>query len=107
MFEVLWGSLPPPALRGLGGWVREGSPVATAGTASAPRLLERLRGAIPASLLCGAGLRLLECCRLRVKDVDLERGEIVVRDGKGPRDRAAMLPEAFGPLGCAADWRSL
>ena len=45
-----------------------------------------------ASLLYGAGLRLLECCRLRVKDVDMERGEIVVRDGKGARDRVTMLP---------------
>jgi site-specific recombinase XerC len=38
-----------------------------------------------ASLLYGAGLRLLECCRLRVKDVDLARREIVVRDGKGSK----------------------
>ena len=45
-----------------------------------------------ASLLYSAGLRLLECCRLRVKDVDMERGEIVVRDGKGARDRVTMLP---------------
>ena len=36
-----------------------------------------------AQLLYGAGLRLLECCRLRVKDVDLGRREITVRDGKG------------------------
>ena len=208
MFEVSWGSSPPPAVRGLGGWVREGSPVATAGTASAPRLLDRLREAIRvrhysrrtekayvgwvrrfvlfhdkrhpqemgkaevsaflshlanegrvsastqnqalsallflyaqvlnqdigwldelvrakrcarvpvvltreevravlaqlegtmhlmASLLYGAGLRLLECCRLRVKDVDLERGEIVVRDGKGARDRVTMLPVRLVP----------
>ncbi len=50
-----------------------------------------------ASLLYGAGLRLLECCRLRVKDVDLERGEIVVRDGKGARDRRTMLPVRLVP----------
>ena len=48
MYEVSRGSLPPPAVRGLGGWVREGSPVATAGAASAPRLLDRLREAIRA-----------------------------------------------------------
>jgi len=45
-----------------------------------------------ASLLYGAGLRLLECCRLRVKDVDLVKREIVVRDGKGGKDRVTLLP---------------
>jgi len=48
-----------------------------------------------ASLLYGAGLRLLEGARLRVKDVDLERREIRVRDGKGRRDRVAPLPVAL------------
>ena len=57
-------------------------------------LLERLRGTtwLMASLLYGSGLRLLECARLRVKDVDFERGEILVRDGKGRKDRVTMLP---------------
>ena len=45
-----------------------------------------------ASLMYGAGLRLLECARLRVKDVDFEMGEIMVRDGKGGKDRVTMLP---------------
>ena len=45
-----------------------------------------------ASLLYGGGLRLLECCRLRVKDADLARCEITVRDGKGGKDRVTMLP---------------
>ncbi len=45
-----------------------------------------------ASLLYGAGLRLLECARLRVKDVDFDRGELVVRDGKGMKDRMTLLP---------------
>ncbi|XXX82724.1 tyrosine-type recombinase/integrase [Sorangium sp. So ce134] len=40
----------------------------------------------------GAGLRLLECAELRVKDLDLERREILVRDGKGRKDRITMLP---------------
>ncbi len=57
-------------------------------------LLDRMRGtpALMASLLYGAGLRLLECAHLRVKDVDLERQEIVVRDGKGRKDRITVLP---------------
>jgi integron integrase len=46
-----------------------------------------------ASLLYGSGLRLMECCRLRVKDVDFGRGEILVRDGKGRKDRVTLLPK--------------
>jgi integron integrase len=48
-----------------------------------------------ASLLYGAGLRLMECHCLRVKDLDLERGEILIRDGKGAKDRVTMLPGAL------------
>lgn len=44
-------------------------------------------------LLYGAGLRQIECLRLRVKDIDFERFEIVVRGGKGDKDRVTMLPE--------------
>ncbi len=57
-------------------------------------LLGNLRGVewIMASLLYGAGLRLLECCRLRIKDVDFARSEITVRDGKGNKDRVTLLP---------------
>jgi integron integrase len=60
-------------------------------------LLRALRGveALMAALLYGAGLRLLECCRLRVKDVEFARGEIVVRDGKGARDRVTLLSAAL------------
>lgn len=47
-----------------------------------------------ATLLYGAGLRLMECCRLRVKDVDFARNQIVVRAGKGDKDRYTMLPVA-------------
>jgi integron integrase len=43
-------------------------------------------------LLYGSGMRVLEALRLRVKDLDFERREIVVRDGKGARDRVTMLP---------------
>ena len=44
-------------------------------------------------LLYGSGLRLLEALRLRVKDVELERRELLVRDGKGQKDRVTMLAE--------------
>jgi integron integrase len=47
-----------------------------------------------ATLLYGCGLRLLECCRLRVKDVDFARSQVAVRRGKGDRDRVTMLPIA-------------
>lgn len=45
-----------------------------------------------AQLLYGCGLRLMECLRLRVKDIDFEQSQIVVRDGKGEKDRLTMLP---------------
>ena len=45
-----------------------------------------------AVLLYGAGLRLMECCRLRVKDVDFATNQVVVRNGKGGKDRVTMLP---------------
>jgi integron integrase len=46
-----------------------------------------------AELMYSAGLRLMECCRLRVKDVDFARGQIIVREGKGDKDRVAPLAE--------------
>ncbi len=49
-----------------------------------------------ASLLYGAGLRVMESVRLRVKDIDFARGEIIVRDGKGEQDRITMLPQSIG-----------
>lgn len=48
-----------------------------------------------AQLLYGCGLRLMECVRLRVKDVDFARHEIIVREGKGFKDRVTMLPKAL------------
>ncbi|HKB40797.1 MAG TPA: integron integrase [Gemmataceae bacterium] len=57
-------------------------------------VLQRLDGVprLMAVLLYGAGLRLLECCRLRVKDVDFATNQLVIRDGKGGKDRVTMLP---------------
>jgi integron integrase len=50
---------------------------------------------LPASLLYGGGLRLMEALRLRVKDIDLDRRQISVRDGKGQKDRVTVLPERW------------
>jgi integrase len=51
------------------------------------------------SLLYGTGLRLSECLGLRVKDLDCERVEIAVRDGKGQKDRLTLLPRKLVPAG--------
>jgi integron integrase len=48
-----------------------------------------------AKLLYGSGLRLMECIRLRVKDVHFEAGQILVRDGKGHKDRITILPRSL------------
>lgn len=64
-------------------------------------LLARLDGTkwLMASLLYGSGLRLMECLRLRVKDIDFGYRQIVVRDGKGGKDRITMLPpQLIDPL---------
>jgi integrase len=62
----------------------------------ARQVLAHLEGRnwLMAALLYGAGLRLMECIRLRVKDVDFESHQITVRDGKGQKDRITMLPES-------------
>ncbi|WP_425357656.1 integron integrase [Methylomicrobium album] len=57
-------------------------------------ILSRLTGThwLIASLLYGTGMRIMECLRLRVQDVDMQRKEILIRDGKGAKDRVTMLP---------------
>ncbi len=57
-------------------------------------MLQRLTGVprLMAYLLYGAGLRVLECCRLRVQDIDFARNQITVRGGKGDKDRVTILP---------------
>lgn len=68
--------------------------------AEVKRLLAHLDGQnwLMASLLYGSGLRLMECVRLRVKDIDFEYRQIVVRDGKGNKDRVTMLPDTCAEL---------
>jgi len=62
--------------------------------AEVERLLAAMAGThqLMAQLLYGAGLRLMECARLRVKDVEFEKNQIVVREGKGFKDRVTVLP---------------
>lgn len=62
--------------------------------AEVQRVLDQLRGRslLIARLLYGSGLRLKECLRLRIKDIDFERKQIIVRDAKGAKSRATLLP---------------
>jgi integron integrase len=74
-------------------------------------LLDAVRGGrgvfrLMAGLLYGAGLRREECCRVRVHDLDLYRDQLVVRHGKGGKDRVVMLPRALRPeLDRQIEWR--
>lgn len=63
------------------------------------RVLERMHGTpkIVATLLYGSGMRLLECLRLRVKDLDFAAGRIAVRDAKSHKDRVVPLPDRIRP----------
>src|SRR5690606_36209069 len=60
-------------------------------------ILARMSGTygLMANLLYGTGMRLMECVRLRVKDVDFERRAILMRDGKEAKDRITLLPESL------------
>lgn len=75
---------------------RERLPVVLS-VAEVNRLLARLDGthALMARLLYGTGMRLMECVNLRVKDIDFDQREIVVRNGKGGKDRVTVLPQAL------------
>lgn len=77
----------------------------------ARRVLAELRGVpwLVASLLYGSGLRLEEALSVRVKDIDLVRRELIVREGKGRKDRVTTLPESLrapleGHLARLAEW---
>lgn len=88
LYEVVLGRRLP----WMDGIVRAQRPVrvpVVLSRAEVAAILSRLRGPVwlMASLMYGAGLRLQECCELRVKDLDLARGEVTVRDGKGGNPR--------------------
>ena len=99
--QVLGGELGPDHL-GAFDAQRAGRP-SRAPTVLSIREVERVLGRIPAEsphrlmaeLLYGCGLRLMECCTLRVRDLDFERGQILVREAKGDKDRTVMLPSAL------------
>jgi integron integrase len=85
-------------LKGLDGVVRAKHPVRiplVLARDEVRAILRRMGGTplLMCSLMYGSGLRLLECCRLRVKDVDFHRREITVHDGKGRKDRVTVLPD--------------
>jgi len=63
------------------------------------QVLARLSGTkwLVVSMLYGSGMRLLECLQLRIKDVDLARREVLIRDAKGQKDRVTVLPDALIP----------
>ena len=63
------------------------------------RVLTQMNGMVQlmAKLLYGSGLRVMECVRLRVQDIDFGMGEITVREGKGFKDRLTILPESLPP----------
>jgi integron integrase len=67
--------------------------------ADVQRLIDHLEGEfhLIAQLLYGSGLRLMEALRLRVKDIDFEYSQIIVRDGKGRKDRVTILPDLVVP----------
>jgi integron integrase len=96
LFEVIIGR----RLQWMAGIVRAQRPgrlPVVLSRAEVSALLVRLRGPVwlMASLMYGAGLRLLECVELRVKDINFDRGELTIRDGKGGKDRVTMLPVAL------------
>lgn len=96
----LYGAVLGEKLPWLDELVRAQRPVrlpAVLAQAEVRRLLDELHGGLRlmAALLYGAGLRQIECLSLRVKDVDFAYRQILVRDGKGAKDRVTMLPASL------------
>jgi integrase len=76
-------------------WARKPKHLPTVFTPDeAKTVLNRLDGVnlLMASLLYSSGLRLMECCRLRIKDVDFSYHQLLIRDAKGNKDRVTLLP---------------
>lgn len=72
------------------------------------KILDGMQGThgLIARLLYGTGMRIMECCRLRVQDIDFDRAEILIRNGKGAKDRVTMLPiSLIEPLKAHLAWR--
>lgn len=65
--------------------------------AEVKRLLDAVNGkaALPLKLMYGTGMRVSECIRLRIQDLDLDYKQVIVRDGKGRKDRTTVLPESL------------
>jgi len=83
------------------GWVERARTVRRLPVVLTREEVARLLAAVPsecqlaARLLYGTGLRLMECLRLRVKDLDFAAGQVVMRAGKGVKDRVTVLPESL------------
>ncbi len=97
---VLYGEVLHQPLGELGEYLRVQRPARlpeVLSRAETQRVLAAVEAeyALPLQLLYGSGMRLMELLRLRVKDLDLERGQIIVRDGKGSKDRVTMVPESL------------
>ena len=93
VFRQLLGRRPPGVAPFLGGRVRRRAPTVLSAAeveAVLRRLAEPFR--LMVALMYGAGLRLSECCRLQVRDLDFASGQIVVHRGKGAKDRLTVLP---------------
>ncbi len=94
--EVLAMQLPTLSIT----WAKKASHIPVVLSSSeVQQLFQHLEGRnlLQAQLLYGAGLRLLECFRLRVKDIDFAYQQIIVREGKGEKDRCTMLPKTVIP----------
>ncbi len=102
--DFLFGEVLGLELGDLGDFARSKRPKrlpVVLGRGEVRKVLARMEGtpSLVAGLLYGGGLRLMEALRLRVKDVDFERSQVLVRDGKGGKDRLTVLPDRYrGPL---------